>query len=71
MTMDPSQLKYIFGGAAALLLGAGLLRRPHRWSLWVSAACAGAAAAAAHHDAFWTMAMIFFEVSGPSPTFEP
>ncbi len=55
--MDPSQLKYIFGGAAALLLGAGLLRRPHRWSLWVSAACAGAAAAAAHHDAFWTMAI--------------
>lgn len=49
-------LQYTFAGFAALLVGLGYVQRAHRVGFWLGAICAGAAAIAAHYDAFWPMA---------------
>jgi preprotein translocase subunit SecD len=49
---------YSFIGIALLLVVAGLVRRAKRGVLWFAAVLAGCAAAAAHFDAFWPMAML-------------
>jgi preprotein translocase subunit SecD len=51
-------LMYSFIGIALLLVVAGLVRRAKRGVLWFAAVLAGCAAAAAHFDAFWPMAML-------------
>jgi len=51
-------LTSIFGGLGALFVLAGFAFRNHRYTLIVAGLFAGGAAAAAHNDAFWPMAIL-------------
>jgi preprotein translocase subunit SecD len=50
-------LQYVLAGFSALLLAWGYAARARRGGFWLGAMCAGAAALAAHYDAFWPMAV--------------
>ncbi|HEY6562561.1 MAG TPA: protein translocase subunit SecD [Polyangiaceae bacterium] len=50
-------LQYVFGGFALVLAVAGYFRRARRAALWSGALASGAAAGAAHYDAFWPMVL--------------
>ena len=51
-------LTSIFGGLAALFVLSGFAFRSERWVLWSASLFAAGAAAAAHNDAFWPMALL-------------
>jgi preprotein translocase subunit SecD len=50
-------LQYAFAGLAAVLLGWGYADRSRRAPFWLGALFAGSAAACAHYDAFWPLAV--------------
>ncbi|HYP97760.1 MAG TPA: protein translocase subunit SecD [Polyangiaceae bacterium] len=56
--MIDTVLTSIFGGLGALFVLAGFAFRNHRYTLIVAGLFAGGAAAAAHNDAFWPMAIL-------------
>ncbi len=51
-------LTAVLGSFALIMLLAGLVSRPRRFSCWASAVMAGAAAFSAYHDAFWAMVIL-------------
>ncbi|HEX4478204.1 MAG TPA: protein translocase subunit SecD [Polyangiaceae bacterium] len=56
--MVDTVLQYVFAGFSALLLGWGYVQRVRRVPFFIGALFAGAAALAAHYDAFWPMAVL-------------
>ncbi len=51
-------LQYVLAGFSALLFALGYVQRTRRVPFWIGAVFAGAAAIAAHYDAFWPMAVL-------------